>query len=60
MQPRGVPASSGLCDGSPYYGQLVLVAYDGDEDKVQCHLLRSMVPRGRRLALGVRSSFRCF
>ena len=36
---RAEKAPSGrLPDGTPYYGHLGQVAYDADEDKVQCHL----------------------
>lgn len=38
---RAVSADGHLPDGTPYYGQVGEIAYDPDEDLVQCHLCGS-------------------
>jgi ssDNA-binding Zn-finger/Zn-ribbon topoisomerase 1 len=38
---RAARADRRLPDGTPYYGQLGEIAYDADEDLVQCHLCGS-------------------
>jgi hypothetical protein len=37
-QGRAAEADGVLSDGTPFFGQIGEIAYDADEDKIQCHL----------------------